>query len=245
MLPSLWKPAEYPGPLVRIGAVHDGGYPISPAALKGSDVLLSMGLNDDWQFEEDFRRRSGARVICFDHTVTGRFWAKYTLFALMKANFRRARKVIGYHQFFSRPDVSHRRLKIGYDSPGSISLKSILADIDSENMFLKCDIEGGEYRIVDDIVENQRRFTGMAMEFHDVDLQRQRIDSFIRRLNDFTLVHVHANNFGGTDPRGDPLVIEVTFTRSDLINEGGGAQEFVEHSNNPAARDIDLFFEAS
>jgi len=27
------------------------------------------------------------------------------------------------------------------------------------------------------------------------------------------LCHIHANNFGGLDPRGDPLALEMTFTR--------------------------------
>jgi hypothetical protein len=229
---------------VRLGAAHDGGYPVTPAAVERSDTLVSMGLNDDWRFERDFHRWSAPRIICFDHTVTSRFWAKYLLFALMRVNLRRVRTVIDYRRFFARPGISHRRLMIGYDGPGSVSLKTILRELDSDNIFLKCDIEGGEYRILDDIVANQHRFTAIVAEFHDVDLQRSRIDSFIRRLTDFTLVRTHPNNFGGTDPAGDPLVLEFTFTRSDLMSgTDDGSQRVVERRNNPAASDIELAFE--
>jgi hypothetical protein len=247
MLPSSWKPTEHPGPLVRLGAANDGGYPVSPRSVERTEVLLSMGLNDDWRFEEDFRRRRpNVRILCFDHSVTGRFWAKYTLFALMKMNLGRARKVLGYRRFFRQAGVEHRRLMIGYDGPGSVSLKTILAETDSDAIFLKCDIEGGEYRILDDVVANQHRFTAIAIEFHDLDLQRPRIDRFIRGLDRFAIVRVHANNFGGVDPSGDPLVIEMTLTRSDLIDRADPAAPAVaETPNNPAAPNIELAFEPS
>lgn len=244
MLPSSWKAAERPGSLVRLGAPYDGGYPVSLEAIERSEVLLSMGLNDDWRFEEDFKRRTGACIICFDHSVTSRFWVKYTLFALMKLNLKRAGKALAYRRFFGRPDTQHRRLMIGYDSPRSVSLATILREIDSDAIFLKCDIEGGEYRILDDIIANQHRFTGMAVEFHDVDLQRARIDSFIRRLNRFTIVRIHGNNFGGVDPEGDPLVIEISFTRSDLIRDEE-LPRMLELPNNPSEPEIELIFSAA
>jgi hypothetical protein len=204
-----------------------------------------MGLNDDWRFEEDFRRRSSARIICFDHSVTGRFWAKYTLFGLLKANLGRATKALRYRQFFNAPSAAHRQLMIGYDGPGSISLGSILKELDGEQIFLKCDIEGGEYRILDELMANQHRFTGLAMEFHDVDLQRERITRFLQGLTEFTLVRIHANNFGGIDDRGDPLVIEITLTRSDLVDAATGGEPVVERPNNPELPQIQLAFEDS
>ena len=244
MLPSSWRPIEHRGRLIRMGAPHDGGYPVSITSVEQADVLLSMGLNDDWRFEEDFRqRRPGARVICFDHTVTGRFWAKYTLIAVLKGSLGRAQKAFQYRRFFSSSGNEHRRLQIGYDGPESTSLASILKDLEGKSIFLKCDIEGGEYRILDEIVTNQARFTGIAIELHDVDLQRDRIDTFIRELDRFAIVRLHANNFGGVDPAGDPLVIEVTFTRIDLIDSNARDPGIVELPNNPSAPDIAIVFD--
>ena len=54
--------------------------------------------------------------------------------------------------------------------------------------FIKIDIETSEYRILDELIENQEKFTGIAIEFHDVDLHLDKILKFITSLN-MTLAH--------------------------------------------------------
>jgi hypothetical protein len=51
-----------------------------------------------------------------------------------------------------------------------------------------------------------------------LDLHRERISKLIESTKrDFELVHIHANSFGGTDPIGDPLVVEITWKRKDMF----------------------------
>lgn len=236
MLPLSWKPIPAAN-LVRLGPQHDGGYVVSKRAVTASQLLLSMGLNDDWRFESAFRAMSGARVICFDHSVTLRFWALYTVKQAVRLRLRRAVRYLAYRSFFASRDVEHRRLKIGYDSPGGVSLATLLRENDGNCIFLKVDIEGSEYRILDDIVANSHRFTGIVMEFHDLDLHRGRVESFFGSLEGFSIVDLHANNCGGLDAAGDPLVLEISLTRNEFLDRGP-ASELESAPNDPTLPDI-------
>ena len=54
-LPIFFKPTRY-SDLLRVGNKHDGGYVISKKSVMDSDCLLSFGLNNDYSFEEDFKK---------------------------------------------------------------------------------------------------------------------------------------------------------------------------------------------
>ena len=58
---------------IRIGSKHDGGYEVSKSSIQNSEFLLSLGMNEDWRFEEEFCRLKKVPVHLYDHTVT-RFW---------------------------------------------------------------------------------------------------------------------------------------------------------------------------
>ena len=78
--------------------------------------------------------------------------------------------------------------------------------------FIKIDIETSEYRILDELIENQEKFTGIAIEFHDVDLHLDKILKFITSLN-MTLVHIHPMNQALT-VNGMPIQIELSFAKN-------------------------------
>ena len=40
--------------LVRLGRDHDGGYLINVADIEDSEYIISLGIFDDWSFEENF-----------------------------------------------------------------------------------------------------------------------------------------------------------------------------------------------
>ena len=42
--------------LVRIGRNNDGGYLVSKSDIEKSDVLIGLGINDDWSFERNFKK---------------------------------------------------------------------------------------------------------------------------------------------------------------------------------------------
>ena len=78
MLPKFLKPFKIKRSyLIRVGPKKDGGYIIDKRILGKSKILVSCGLNDDWNFEKDFLRKNGDTLIkAYDHTVNNKFWIK-------------------------------------------------------------------------------------------------------------------------------------------------------------------------
>jgi hypothetical protein len=88
-----------------------------------------------------------------------------------------------------------------------------------ENIFLKVDIEGYEYKILDDILKNKHRFHALAMEIHDIhqaaDYFQVLMDGLAR---EFYIYHIHANNYSDLRKKnGMPNVIEISCIRKDLV----------------------------
>jgi len=255
-------PAEFFPPtearLTRLGSAFDGGYVVADDSLGPTSLLLSFGLALDWTFEEDFRARTGAKVVCFDHTVTGRFWRRYIFDSVVDAILRktRLRTPISRHRlynrykvFFAGDGVDHRQEMIGPDDIGGTDIDSLMQEYDTgTGVFFKIDIEGGEYRLLDQLVRHQDSISGLVIEFHDCDSHRDRIVDFIGNFN-LGLVHIHGNNFGDCDENGDPLVIEMTFKRkssSDRPRDRSDAypKENIDRPNNPFLKDLILSFAA-
>jgi FkbM family methyltransferase len=126
-------------------------------------------------------------------------------------------------------------------------LASVLQEFRYRDIFLKIDIEGAEYRTLEDILAHEDRITGAAIEFHDIDLNRDRISRFFSSLKSLRITNVHANNFGGADANGDPLVIEVTLARAMFCRgePSNGERSELETPNNPDIPDIELRYEGA
>ncbi|MEY4651823.1 MAG: hypothetical protein RI884_404 [Pseudomonadota bacterium] len=206
--------------LIRLGRNFDGGYLIDARNINESTALIGLGMNDDWSFESDFYSRKKIPVYVYDSTVSGqRFIKKFIKSIFVK--FHRPKRLaslfslcLSYFRFF-REDRRHIRKLVGVDAPpGFVSLASILKDLptpENRRIFLKVDIEGWEYRILEDLLTYSGQIEGLAIEFHDVDIHLDRIAHFIKKFP-LKLIHVHGNNTGFVSKDGTPHVIECTFT---------------------------------
>lgn len=256
MLPKSWKPGSAVD-LIRVGPPCDGGYVIPRILLEKTKILFGLGVSDNWEFEQDFKRRSGCDVVCYDHTVTTKFWRRrfkkdFAAFLLLRRLTPRKIadmfKYISYRRFFNGKNATHHQLRIGYDTPGAISIDTIMKSYKAKDVFFKIDIEGSEYRVIDQLINYHDSLLGLAIELHDVDIHRDRITSFISRFKGFKLVHIHANNHEEhKDPDGDPLHIEMTFLRSDLIGSGVAIERDyplagLDFPNSPRHADFKLSF---
>jgi len=206
--------------LVRIGRDHDGGYLVSASDIEHSQLLISLGVNDDWSFEEQFKKRRDIPTLAYDASVSERYFRKIFVKKLFSIDnpirwIRALRKWRSYRAFFSMPDVQHIEKFVGLktDDEKHCTLEEILDSTFSANIFLKIDIEGSEYRLLDHLISHQNRISGLVIEFHDCDLQLSRIEDFIAQF-ELRLIHIHANNSAPVRD-GDhlPTVIEMTFSR--------------------------------
>jgi hypothetical protein len=82
------------------------------------------------------------------------------------------------------------------------------------HLVVKCDIEGGEYRIIDDIIKFQERIDCLIIEFHDINPLKETFKSNFKKIIEmFDVLHIHPNNSAGYGVCGFPDVIEVTFVK--------------------------------
>lgn len=243
-LPTVFKPIESSS-LIRLGRKNDGGYVVSEHDVLRTDILIGLGLNDDWSFEEQFSALNPKQVIGYDASVgTGPFirkavkslcpWFPGTPWHYLKTIFRFRRFFSGLNQHFG--------LHVGLSRDGFITMDEVIKRHPDGLIFLKIDIEGSEYRILDSILRNQERLSGLVIEFHDLDIHIERVVDFVRRLS-LKIVSVHANNFAGVSaPGGLPLVVEITFSSSEVLK--GKPKTRLHQPNDSSQPDIKILYSA-
>lgn len=229
---------------VRLGSKRDGGYVVNRRAIMGAN-LLSLGVNDNWSFEEDYLGTASGKVRMYDGSVSKGYFFKefmkqaFEVFSLMFLysflirpyvvvfkwrDIRRTfRNFWRFREFTSRPDVEFQSRFVSKDAPDSESLDRVLEDFQSgENgLFLKIDIEGDEYSLCDDILKHSPRIGGLVIEFHGLDSMYDSFMSCIDKLKGaFYITHIHANNYTNySQIIGTMAVYEITFLRKDLLTE--------------------------
>ena len=115
------------------------------------------------------------------------------------------------------------------------------------NTFFKCDIEGAEYALLDSIIKNSSRLTGIVIELHNLtsNINAVNIANFLCKLQQ-RLVHVHVNNyFYYKTPQGPiPDILELSFTGSSNIDYR--TELTLPHSldqpNNPNDSEFEIVF---
>jgi hypothetical protein len=243
--------------LIRVGGSSDGGYVIPEALLREADVLISMGLGYNWQFEKDARVLNPAiRVHVYDHTVSEKLFNREYIAevaALLTGKVgvahvkRRRRRLRDYRAFFGT-EATHFRERIhDRKDSDSVDIPTVFARAGEGLVFVKMDIEGAEYRVLEDVVSQADRILGMAIELHDLGPLRlvfERTMEVVRRR--FEIVHVHANNFMPLYRDGFPEALEITVARKDRVRGTRRRKELplpeLDRPNDPGRPDYRLTF---
>lgn len=222
-LPSFLKPYQC-DTLDRVGRDFDGGYLINNLDIIKSKALISFGISDDWSFEKELLKKNDMPLYAYDATLNTRFLVqKVVKFFFRLKPIRTCQsliKLFNYFYFF-RNNKLHFRKYVGLaNNPRFVTLDFVLNKIKSErglikDLFLKIDIEGWEYRVLHEIIENHESFSALAIEFHDVDIHLDKIEKFILDFP-LKLIHVHANNSASINGSNCPLVIECTFSANSV-----------------------------
>ena len=156
--------------------------------------MLSLGICDDWSFEKDFIKKNKIPLHAYDALLDYRFLRNLNIPFIDKI-----KKIFSYKNFFKGTNIHFRKfIGINNNKEGFYTLSSVLEDLEFKAIFLKIDIEGSEYRILDSIISNHQKLSGLVIEFHDCDINLSKIEWFIKNFN-LKLVHIHANNHGLVD----------------------------------------------
>ncbi|MDC1267966.1 hypothetical protein N8Z87_05305 [Amylibacter sp.] len=247
VLPSCLKPSSV-NDLLLVGRNCDGGYYTSKIALDETTELLSFGINDDWSFEADFAAlNKDVKISCYDGSVDRSFFLKQvlknTIFLRPKLLSHYLRTYFTFRKFFEgQPNNYFYKKFIGPHNDESYRPFSPLCE-NLNKLFVKIDIEGGEYRLLEKLIENQEKFTGLIIEFHDVDLHMEKIVKFCKAIN-LRIINVNVNNYGLVNfDLNLPTVIEVSWIKNNprTINSLDSAKEH-QLKNNPNGFDYELNF---
>lgn len=207
--------------LARLGSQNDGGYVVPLEAVKRADALLSFGLSHDWTFEQDFAAYNPkAAIHCYDHTVSWLTSLRYAPGQLLRyllrfepIYLRRALRFVDYPIFF-RGNRIHFKKRLWHNcDEGSATVDIALGSLKPDaQVFVKIDIEGSEYQVLDDLLRHAARIVALVIEFHEVDVAPERFNSFLGKIKrDFHIVHIHGNNMGGVAPFNFPAAPEISF----------------------------------
>ena len=126
--------------LIRLGKFNDGGYLVGKNSINNSEYLVSFGLDLDWSFEEDFKKKNNKiNIICFDDNLDKKFILKKIIIQIifiifnknLKYLFFLIKNFINFNFFINK--VKYQKKKINYRD-----ILKIQADIN--NIFFKIDM---------------------------------------------------------------------------------------------------------
>ena len=197
---------------------------VSERSINTTRRLISFGNGFNVDFEYDFSSRKrfaidleiydgSMRIISFKHL-------NKTVFRSLK--FRSPFPLAEYFIFLAKcAHLKFHQSKFvklflsAEQSNGAISLSKVLENYeDLQTIFLKMDIEGSEYDCLDEIVGHANMFSGVVIEFHNLDSHYDKFAEFIEnmKIRGFNLDHIHATNYSGLTPMGIPNIIEVSLS---------------------------------
>mgnify|MGYP001383677762 CR=1 FL=1 len=197
----------------RIGKQFDGGYVIID--LPGEyDLFISGGVEKDISFEKDLLSLfPNLNCYAFDGTIN----------SLPPNNIRKLK--------FIKKNLGN------YNDEQTTNLYKYMKYFN--NIFMKIDIEGHEFRLMPSIIENNfmNKIKQLVIEIHspaDIelfpdyfkglsDIKNEDMFNLFKKINEtHTLVHLHANNgckMNTIEGINIPHVFELTYIRNEFISE--------------------------
>ena len=255
MLPKIFKPYYIEVPeLVRIGSLEDGGYILTSTLVKNVKHLISFGIQDNFDFEKHLCKLTKCSVESYDYSIDKKFWlerfkkdfVKFISFKIFKLKkICNMFRYLDFLYFFNKKNNKFFLKKINNIE----FLNCIKKYQDKSGVFLKIDIESSEYEIIDVIEEYERCVIGFVIEFHDLENNLIILKNFVVGLKNYKLIHVHGNNYSKIDNKGDPSVLEMTFSHIKYVKDCriNNNRDYpiigLDYPNAKRAKDIKLNFE--
>jgi FkbM family methyltransferase len=159
----------------RFGSKY-GGWVIAPKRINSESIIYSFGIGEDASFDVDMIQRFGVKVHAFDPTPKSIEWvhrqnfpANFILHEYGLADF-------DGESLFNPPEnphyVSYTILERPSTKMNAIcvqmkKLETIMKDLGHTKIdLLKMDIEGAEYRVIEELINSNIRPNQLLIEFH-------------------------------------------------------------------------------
>ncbi len=192
--------------LIRLGNKNDGGYIVSKRALKNVNFMISFGMSNNWSFEENFLKiNSNNKIQIYDHTVGYKYFFLGFIKSIKRIFYFRSNlqnilkkftELIGYHRIINNNRIQHLQIKVSpKNSFGENNLNQILSKIKDKKILLSIDIEGDEYKILDNINKHSKLIHLLIIEFHYLDKERSSFKRILEKLKKDFDISYHGNNY--------------------------------------------------
>jgi hypothetical protein len=214
----------------RLGVNEDGGYVIG-ILNEPYDCYISAGICNEESFTRDFINKynmNESNSYAFDGTISSYPYDYTTNISFIRKNIN------------------------SFNDNNNTNLHKFIEKYD--NIFLKMDIEGGEYPWLLNISEAQlSKFKQIVIEFHGITndswgwANTDKIACLKKLLNTHYIIHAHGNNHGPVF-NNVPDTIELTYVNKNYFNSPPplNTQLFpipnVDFPNNGRPNDIPLNF---
>lgn len=222
--------------LTKLGGYKDGGYVVDYVSILNSKILVSGGVGSNVRFESDFVDIKGKplKVILIDPTVSifrMILRAIYHFFKENQSGFRSFSEIFNYLYFRKKCKLINKFLNSSFDL-NALFKKELFEDYG--NIFLKLDIEGSEYDLLDNIIENSTKLTGICIEFHalNIDKNVSELKEFLERLN-FDIINISINETC-INTEGYPEILEISLSpkRSETRTKTELDYFYLQNSNS-------------
>lgn len=205
------KFVKSPQNLIRIGSPNDGGYILTRQAVLDSSFLISGGVGSNLDFEYDFNRINPKPKI---HLIdkSNSYFINFFLKAFYLLLFRKF-SIVSFEQLFKFHSIKDSMVWYNcfINSDNSISKFLVKAQKEKKNKgYLKLDIEGSEWEILDDILENDNAFLGYSIEFHNADINIEKLKNFISKSSK-KIAFIAINEACGIGNNEIPKMLEISF----------------------------------
>lgn len=215
---------------IRFGNKNDGGYIIGDN-LGDYECYISAGVSNEESFSRDFIKKynmNAQNSFAFDGTIQN------------------------YPYEYTR-DITFYKKNIGpLNTNKYTNLDFFIKKFN--NIFLKMDIEGGEYPwLISLSHEKLSKFKQITIECHGINndswnyCYNLKLRCFINLSHTHYLVHIHGNNYSEVI-NGIPNVVELTYINKNCFDEEPELNKTtlpiynLDFPNNPNSSDYDLNF---
>jgi hypothetical protein len=209
--------------LKRFGSFYDGGYVLNEIDIIKSDILISLGIHENWDFEEEiYKNYNLKKIICFDPETSNSLIFLYLVKSFLKFDrykiatylkkFKKFKELKSYSTFYKT----------------KFSKDFVLKELKEKNIILKVDIENDEYECLDLFLEIQENLNSLIIEFHDVNKNLAIIKKFIS-LFKLHLIHTHVNTYS----KIENIVLELTFSKNSVFSDTKWNQNDLLNIDNP------------
>jgi hypothetical protein len=244
---------------IRVGRPWDGGYVLEDASLDKIDVIYSYGVGWEVSFEKALYNRTKKIIRIFDPTMFDTSNLGYYQRRGAYHFFKYLAKVVYFKTYLLSLPLGGFQIKFyneglatkhygKYDSfPNHVKR---FGD-EGKKIMLKIDIEGGEFEVFKDdgFIRSLDNVVQLALEIHDLQENMNALREFIVRIAPkFSVVHTHANNYGGVytdNNKKVPRVLELTLLNNAYMNgreadNSAYPQDKLDYPNDRSKPDISL-----